>query len=60
MCQEGKTVPEGVERYLYLANRGAVLGPWACRSARKWNCWQARRKQICSTVCWTWAFLGCL
>ena len=42
----------------YLAHCGAVLGPWACRSAMKWNRWQARKRRFCSVVCWTWAFLG--
>jgi hypothetical protein len=31
----GTTVPEGFERYLYPTCRGALLGPWACRSVRK-------------------------
>jgi hypothetical protein len=34
------------------------IGPWTCRSERKWNCWQAHEGWFCSTVCWTWAFLG--
>jgi hypothetical protein len=33
--QVGTTVPEGDERYIYLANGGAVLGTWACRIAKK-------------------------
>ena len=33
----GTTVPEGVERYLYPAHCGALLGSWANRSAWKWN-----------------------
>jgi len=33
------TVPQGIERYLYLAHCGAVLGPWPCQSARKRTCW---------------------
>ena len=36
----------------------AVLGPWACRNARIWNCWQASKGQFCSKVCRTWAFFG--
>jgi len=31
----GMTVPEDIERYLYLACYGAVLGPRACRGAEK-------------------------
>ena len=31
----GTTMPEGIEKYLYLAHWGGMLRPWACRSARK-------------------------
>ena len=54
----GKTVPEGFVWYLYPTRCGAVLGPWTCRSERKWNRRQARKGRFCSTGCWTWAFLG--
>ena len=37
---------------------GLYWVPWTCRSERKWNRWQARKWRFCSTVCWTWAFLG--
>ena len=30
----------------------------ACWSARKWNRQQARKGRFCSTVGWTWGFLG--
>jgi len=51
------TVPEGIELYLYPTCCGAILGPWTCRSERKWNCQQACKGRFCSTVCWTGAFL---
>jgi len=54
----GTTVPEGVELYLYPTSFEAILGPRARRIARKWNRRQACKRQFCSTVCWTWPFLG--
>jgi hypothetical protein len=32
----GTTVPAGVEWHLHPACCGAILGPWSCRSERKW------------------------
>ena len=51
-------MPEGNERYLYPTRCEDILGPCACRSARKWNRRQSLKGRFCSTVCWTWAFLG--
>jgi len=53
------TVPAGVECYLYPARCGALLVPGACQSERKFNRQQAHKEWFFSTVCWTWAFLGC-
>ena len=47
-----------VEWYLYPVHCGVVLGPWACRGARKWNRRQARKRRFCSEVSRTRNFLG--